>query len=290
MASPDLTANLAEQMSDLQPGTVVLLGIPFDEHSSFISGAALAPPRIREVLHSGETNLSAESGLDLGHEPRLKDLGDLKLERGAVALAQIEDAVASLLERGGRVLSLGGDHALTLPVLRAYAQRYERLNLLHLDAHPDLYDEFDGDRYSHACPFARIMEEKLVARLVQVGIRAMNDHQRVQAERFGVTVVDMQQWGEGFDVQFEGPVYVSLDLDVLDPAFAPGVSHHEPGGLSTREVLRILRGLRAPIVGADLVEFNPERDLVGMTAMVAAKLVKEIVACMLKPDAQDLER
>lgn len=270
-----------QRLSALQPGSLALLGIPFDEHSSFISGAALAPPRIREVLHSGETNLASEPGLDLGREPRLHDVGDLALGRGAAALAQIEGAVVALLERGARVLSLGGDHALTLPVVRAYARHYQGLNLLHLDAHPDLYDEFEGDRYSHACPFARIMEERLVARLVQVGIRAMNEHQRVQAARWDVTVVDMRHWQPGLELPLEGPTYLSLDLDVLDPAFAPGVSHHEPGGLSTREVLRLLHGLQVPIVGADIVEFNPERDQVGMTAMVAAKFVKEIVSIML---------
>ncbi len=287
MSDPRFTPSFAGQVDSLRSGMVALLGIPFDEHSSFLSGPALAPGRIREVLHSGETNLSAEAGLELDEEGRLKDLGDLELEPGAMALAQIEGAVTTLLERGVRVLSLGGDHALTLPVVRAYAQRYERLNLLHLDAHPDLYDEFEGDRYSHACPFARIMEEGLVGRLVQVGIRAINRHQRVQAERWGATVVDMARWDPAFQVQLDGPTYLSLDLDVLDPAFAPGVSHHEPGGLSTREVLRLLHGLRTPIVGADIVEFNPERDLVGMTAMVAVKFVKEIVACMLEPAAGD---
>jgi arginase len=287
MSDPDLPPSFSRSVDSLQSGMVALLGIPFDEHSSFLHGPALAPRRIREVLHSGETNLSTEGGLELGRERRLKDLGDLELESGAMALAQIEGAVAALLKRGVRVLSLGGDHALTLPVLRAYAQRYERLNLLQLDAHPDLYDEFEGDRYSHACPFARIMEEGLVGRLVQVGIRAMNKHQRAQAERWGVTVVDMARWEPAFQVQLDGPTYLSLDLDVLDPAFAPGVSHHEPGGLSTREVLWLLHGLQIPVVGADIVEFNPERDLMDMTAMVAAKFVKEIVACMLQPVAED---
>jgi arginase len=269
-------------LESVERGGVVLLGIPFDEHSSFISGAALAPPRIREALYSDETNLSTESGDDLGREPRLKDLGDLRLERGATALAQIERTVAALLERGARVLSLGGDHALTLPVVRAYARRYERLNILHLDAHPDLYDEFEGDRYSHACPFARIMEEGLASRLLQVGIRTMNPHQQAQARRLGVEVVDMRQWGPGFRLRLDGPLYLSLDLDVLDPAFAPGVSHHEPGGLSTRELIRLIQGLETAVVGADIVEFNPERDVVGVTAMVAAKMVKELAANMLR--------
>lgn len=265
------------------PGTVVVLGLPYDEHSSFRHGAALGPAHIRQALHSGEVNLSAENGVDLGQEPRLRDAGDLTIGVGAGALDQIERAVANLLSRGARILSLGGDHAVTLPIVRAYARRYDNLNLLHLDAHPDLYDEFEGDRYSHACPFARIMEEGLASRLVQVGIRTMNPHQRAQAQRLGVEVVEMRQWGPGLRLRFDGPVYLSLDMDVLDPAFAPGVSHHEPGGLSTREVIGLIQGLESPLVGADIVELHPERDLVGITAMAAAKLLKEVTAKMLSP-------
>jgi arginase len=262
-------------------GTVAVLGLPYDEHSSFMRGSALAPSHLRQALHSGEVNLSAECGADLGHEAQWRDVGDLEIEAGTGALDQIERAVADLLSRGARVLSLGGDHAVTLPVIRAYAKNFDDLNLLHLDAHPDLYDEFEGDRYSHACPFARIMEEGLASRLVQVGIRTMNPHQRAQAERLGVEVVEMRQWSPGLDLRFDGPLYLSLDMDVLDPAFAPGVSHHEPGGLSTREVIGLIQGLEAPLVGADIVELNPERDLVGMTAMAAAKLLKEVTAKML---------
>jgi len=153
--------------------------------------------------------------------------------------------------------------------------------ILQLDAHPDLYDELDGNRYSHACPFARIMEDELATRLVQVGIRTMTPHQREQAKRFGVEVVEMRNWHSGMAFRFEDPVYISLDMDCLDPAFAPGVSHHEPGGFSTRDVLEIIQGLRGNIVGADIVEFNPERDPGGVTAMVAAKFLKELLARML---------
>ena len=270
-------------LDHVMPGSVALVGMPLDENSSFLRGAALAPSRIREALRSGETNLCAEDGADLGIEPRWLDLGDLKLGTGGVAFQQIEAAVASLLEQDARVQSLGGDHAITYPIMRAYAAKYSDLTVLHMDAHPDLYDEFEGSRSSHACPFARIMEEELVARLVQVGIRTMNPHQRAQAQRFGVEVVEMRQYQPGLDLELDGPLYVSIDLDVLDPAFAPGVSHHEPGGFSVREVLRLLQELRGPVVGADIVELNPHRDPVGGTAMVGAKLLKEITSVMLRP-------
>ena len=267
------------------PGSIVLVGIPSDENSSFMQGAVLAPSRIREALRSGETNLSAEDGTDLGQESRWIDLGDLELGSGEVAFGQIEAAVADLLARDTRVQSLGGDHAITYPILRAFAARYHDLTVLHLDAHPDLYDQFEGSRISHACPFARVMEDGLVPRLVQVGIRTMNPHQRAQADRFGVEVIEMRHWRPGLDLSLGGPLYVSIDLDVLDPAFVPGVSHHEPGGFSVRELLQLVQGLRVPVVGADIVELNPHRDAGGCTAMVAAKLLKEITAVMLRPDA-----
>ncbi len=273
---------LLETVDSVEPGTVAILGVPSDENSSFMRGPALAPRRIREVLHAGSSNYCAENGVDLGSEARLKDLGDLALESGTMAMEQIESAISDLVERGAYALSLGGDHAVTYPIVRAYARRYPGLNILHLDAHADLYDEYEGNRHSNACPFARIMEEKLAARLVQVGIRTMNPHQRIQAERFGVEVIDMQRWRSGFQAAFQEPIYLSLDMDALDPAFAPGVSHHEPGGLSTREVIGLIQSLQVPIVGADIVEFNPSRDPVGITAMAAAKLLKEIAAHMLE--------
>jgi arginase len=158
---------------------------------------------------------------------------------------------------------------------------YAPLTILHIDAHPDLYEEFEGDRYSHACPFARIMEESLAQRLVQVGIRTMNGHQREQADRFGVEVIDMRAWVAGMRPGLSGAVYVSIDLDGLDPAFAPGVSHREPGGLSVRDVLALVQGADGDVIGADLVEYNPRQDIGGITATVAAKLVKELAGRMI---------
>jgi len=117
--------------------------------------------------------------------------------------------------------------------------------------------------------------------LFQIGIRTMNEVCRSQVDRFGVRVRSASELVSPEELHFDHPVYISLDLDVLDPAFAPGVSHHEPGGLSTRELLRMLHAIEAPVIGADLVEYNPNRDVNGMTAMVAAKLTKELAGLML---------
>ncbi|MBL8186485.1 MAG: arginase family protein, partial [Acidobacteria bacterium] len=159
-----------------------LIGIPWDEMSSFMRGAAEAPPLIRAALFSEASNPFSESGLAVTREA-IYDAGDIAATNGEAMLAQIEAGITTLLEQGFQPISLGGDHAITFPVLRAFAKRYRRLSILHFDAHPDLYDELDGNRLSHACPFARIMEEGLVERLVQIGIRTMTDHQRQQVER-----------------------------------------------------------------------------------------------------------
>ena len=261
---------------------VALLGVPWDERSSFLRGAALAPAAIREALRSPSTNLSTESGLDLDADPRFADAGDLDIPAGDAALDAIQEGAAKVLASGARLLALGGDHAVTYPLVRAHAARHPGLTLVHLDAHPDLYDEFEGDRLSHACPFARILEAGLVRRLVQVGIRTMNAPQRAQAERFGTERIETKEWTPGLTLETAGPVYVSIDLDVLDPAFAPGVSHPEPGGPSTRDVIGFLQRLRGRVVGADVVELNPARDPAGLTARVAAKLVKELAARLLE--------
>jgi len=271
-------------LADLEPGMIAVLGLPSDENSSFQRGAAEAPFRIREILRSGATNWCTESGLDLGTEPSLIDLGDLDLGVGATAFLQIEEAVGKLLARGVKLLCLGGDHAITFPIIKAFAQQYDQLNILQIDAHPDLYDEFEGNRQSHACAFARIMEARLATRLVQVGIRAATLHQLEQAERYGVEMNSMADWRPDLPLSFTGPLYLSLDMDALDPAFAPGVSHPEAGGLSTRDVIALIRRLKAPLVGADIVECNPERDEAGVTVAAAAKFLKEIAGLMIQQD------
>ena len=261
---------------------VALQGIPYDGSSSYQRGAAEAPPLIRQALASPSGNLWTESLVDLGAPDRVHDAGDASIPDGPGGREKIEAVISALLDREFRPLSLGGDHSITYPILRALGPRYPRLTLVQFDAHPDLYDAFEGDRYSHACPFARIMEEGLATRLVQLGIRTMTGHQQEQAAHFGVEVTDMRRWRDSPVLAFESPVYVSFDLDALDPAFVPGVAHHEPGGLSVRQALDVIQRLPGPIVGADVVEYNPRNDVGGATARVAAKLVKELAARMVE--------
>ena len=271
----------------LRAGEIVVLGVPLDRNSSFCRGPESAPQFIREALFSESSNLWAEKMIDLGLMSGWRILDDLEfLDQGA-EFAKIESRINALLAKKARVVSLGGDHSITYPIIKAYGKRYKNLSILQLDAHPDLYDELEDNRYSHACPFARILEKKLVKRLVQVGIRTLTGHQHEQAKRFGVEIIEMREIDRADEIKFDGPVYLSLDIDCLDPAFAPGVSHHEPGGMSTRAVLQIIQDLRGQLVGADIVEYNPERDPQRITGMVAGKLLKEIMGRMLEENSKN---
>jgi arginase len=261
---------------------IAVAGICYDQQSSCMPGAAGAPDRIREAFYAASTNQCCENGLDLANVNCLLDAGNKRPKNGAGWLAEIETFAAELLAKGLKTVFLGGDHAIAYPLVRAHANKYANLTVLHFDAHADLYDTFNGSRYSNACPFARIMEENLARKLIQIGIRTLTPHQREQAARWNVDIYEMTA-RETFKPPDAGaPIYISLDMDVLDPAFAPGVSHPEPGGFSTRELLDVIQGIDAPIVGADIVEYNPLRDPTGITAMVAAKLLKELIAKMME--------
>ncbi|KDO26897.1 hypothetical protein SPRG_07613 [Saprolegnia parasitica CBS 223.65] len=291
----------------LSPSTsVALFGVNLDANSSFLRGAADAPDAIRHAFVSDSGNGSSERGVDVGQlqASALLDLGNVAPAFDVISAVAAAATRANhrLLVLGGaatranhRLLVLGGDHSITFPVIRGLRAALleageRRLNILHLDAHSDMYADDvlgGGNAHSHASPFARILEGGLCTRLVQTA------HLRDQAAKYGVEVHEMQGIAKrGLPaLAFDGPLYISVDLDVLDPAFAPGVSHYEPGGLSTREVLSLLQDVKATtIVGADIVELNVARDTgaghasvtgqtsPGMTAMVAAKLMKELLA------------
>lgn len=259
--------------------SIALIGVPYDEQSSFARGSAKAPSLIRAAWHSDSTNMYSED-LTLVDDSLIWDAGDIGFALGDDPFAVIERGVGELLEKGFKPICLGGDHSVSYPIAKAIAQRHKDLNILHFDAHPDLYQDYDGNRLSHACPFARIMEDRLARRLVQVGIRSGTKHQQEQAKRFGVETVEMRAWDDDRTFRFDGPVYISFDIDALDPAFAPGVSHRQPGGLSTRQAIHLIQSLEGTVVGADIVEFNPDMDIPGMTDAVCAKVLKEIAAKM----------
>ncbi len=261
---------------------ISLLGVPLDANSSHLFGAAGGPAAIRAALHSGSGNGSSEASIEV--VDLLDDIGDVPVanDRGSTDDANLITAtVRTQLDAGRQIITLGGDHSITYPILRAFRERHDDLTVVHIDAHPDLYDDLDGNPLSHASPFARALEDGCMTQLVQLGIRTATPHQRQQAQRWGVQMIGARRLVDFDPSNLSGPIYLTIDLDGLDPSVAPGVSHHEPGGLTVRELLDVIDALPGPLVGADIVELNPSRDVVDMTAMVGAKLVKEIAAAML---------
>ncbi|GAQ85828.1 arginase [Klebsormidium nitens] len=275
-----------------------LLGLPLGHNSSFQQGPAFAPALIRESMWCHSTNSFTEKGIDLNDIRNLVDVGNLPIQElrdCGVDDKQLFDAISSAVkiiyqQKPLYPIVMGGDHSVTWPVVRGVVEAAgQPVDILHFDAHPDMYDCFEGNRYSHASGFARIMEDGLARNLLQVGIRSITGEGRAQAKKFGVRQFEMHSYedhreylenltlGEGC-----AGVYVSIDVDCLDPAYAPGISHHEPGGMSFRDVMNVLHNLKGNIIGADVVEYNPQRDRDSMTAMVAAKFVRELAAKMAK--------
>jgi len=262
---------------------IQILGVPTDVNSSYRRGAATAPAAIRQAWrrYAEFGNAATESGLEIGSELTIVDLGDVAVHEDGSDHAAIA-AAATQAAHIGPLLSVGGDHSVTFPLVEGLAGVHGPLNVLHFDAHPDLYDDYEGNPRSHASPFARIMERGLAQRLVQVGVRTWNKHNREQARRFGVEVVEWDDFAPATVPIPAGPLYVTIDLDALDPAFAPGVSHPEPGGLSVRDVVAVLARIRTQVVGADVVELNPSHDTGDTTAIVAVKLIKELMGAMAR--------
>ncbi len=267
-----------------QPFMLQLTGIAYDQNGSFLQGPAQAPPFFRKMDADGSANRYSEEGFLIDAGNSFTDQGDLDINdlEPAAAYTAISGHIANLVQSKQPLLTLGGDHSISYPVIEAHAAVYGPLHVLHLDAHTDLYEDFEGNPYSHASPFARLLEKNLLASLTQVGIRTLTPHHQDQIRRYGVQLVEMRNYTENWISTLKGPLYISLDLDVLDPAFAPGVSHHEPGGLSVRQLLQALQQIQVPVIGADIVEYNPSRDQHHQTAMVGYKCMKELMALMLR--------
>jgi agmatinase/guanidinopropionase len=279
---------------DLADVDVAVVGIPYDGGTSYRSGTRFGPRKIREasLMLWGYNNPLAVRPLEA---LTVVDYGDVDVIPPSIedTMAHTQQEVGAVLAAGVTVLSLGGDHSISLPLLRAHAARHGPLGVVHLDSHPDTWDtEFGGRPYSHGTPFRRALEEKLIdpARYIQVGLRgptsAPGDWQ--DARNLGVHVITMDEAaGMGVPAVIAairatvagGPVYVSLDIDSADPAFAPGTGTPEVGGFTSHELLRLVRGLRGlPLIGFDLVEVSPPFDHGDITAILAANLAFEFLS------------
>jgi agmatinase len=274
---------------------VAILGIPYDNGVTYRPGARFGPSGIRQAsrllrpYHPGLELMPFEG-------QQVADCGDVACTPFDIpqALAEIEAGVAEVLAGGARVIALGGDHTIALPMLRAVSKQRGPVALLHFDAHLDTWDSHFGQRYTHGSPFRRAAEEKLFLtdRSLHIGIRGpIFSASDLEADAgLGFRILDctqVAQNGPAWTVEkirervADGPVYISIDIDVLDPAFAPGTGTPEAGGLSSRELLNVLRGLKGiEVASADLVEVAPAYDHAEITGIAAAHLVYELLGLL----------
>ncbi len=264
----------------LEDARFVLLGVPYDAGSSFRPGARLGPGQIRTMATSlGPTT---ERGANL-RGLAARDDGDLTLPtRIEEAEATIEAAVGGIVDGGAVPLLLGGEHGVTVPAFRAVQARHPHVRYLVLDAHPDLYPAYEGDPFSHACVSHRIAAlPGMHGRITQVGIRATNPEQQTAADQTGVRTVGAWEVDAFDPITESGPTYLSVDIDVLDPAHAPGCGNPVPGGLSTRALIDLINRLdQVGIVAVDVVEVNPLLDPAGVTALAAVRVITEVLGVM----------
>jgi len=267
---------------------LVFAGLPDDSQSSFRRGSARGPQRIRLAYDGNCYNATTESGVDL--TGMVADLGDLPSKSSWVLTARSYQEFASRLFQIGKIpFFAGGDHAVTVPIIDALAELGEPVHIVQIDAHPDLYPDFEGNRHSHACTISRALEMRHVASVTQLGIRTLNAAQMPQLERYRDRLHiffarDLPGELPMLSHIFKGaPVYLTVDLDGLDPAFAPGVSHPVPGGLTPRQVLNFIQKANWKLAGMDVVEVNPDLDVNDQTAILAARLLHEAMGYAARP-------
>jgi len=263
-----------------------VIGIPYDGAASARKGAALAPDRIR--FWSTHLTPFSEDRTRLG-DIRIADLGDIRITHQELDFDLIRQKVATL---PNVPIILGGDHSISIPVLQAQREKYkdQKLGLLWVDAHPDLCDEFTGSKLSHACTLRRALDFGYdPAEICMVGLRSWEDQEVDLIENGGLSVYTAADIAERGMKRITSSVYsklsdcdavhISLDIDCLDPAFAPGTGIPDAGGLSTRDVITLIKSLQGlPLVGLDLVEVAPPLDPSEATIFAALKIVMEYVA------------
>ena len=271
------------------------VGVPLDIGTSHRSGTRFGPRQIRAESAMLRPYNMASRVSPFDHL-QVADLGDIAIDAFSLArsVTLIEEGIAAILDHGCTPLTLGGDHTLTLPALRAVHARHGPVGLVHVDAHADVNEHMFGEAIAHGTPFRRAVEEGLIegSRVVQIGLRGTGyaDDDFDWPRRQGFCVVQAEEcWHRSLSPLMaevreqlgEGPVYLSYDIDSLDPGVAPGTGTLEIGGLTTVQALEIIRGMAGlDIVGADLVEVSPPYDQGGTTALIAANLAYEML-CVL---------
>ncbi|WP_025270350.1 agmatinase [Hippea sp. KM1] len=266
-------------LPNIKKAKTVLVGVPYDGTSTYRPGSRFAPQAIREASY-GIESYSPYQDKDL-RDIRFYDIGDMPLSYGdkKLNLNIIELFISKLISKGRRVVSLGGEHLITYPIVKAHAKKYKDLTVLQLDAHSDLIDSFRGETYSHATVMRRCSELVGFENLYQLGIRSMVKEDRLLPLRdVNMGLFDLSKAQEFLERIKDRPIYLTIDLDVLDPSIFNGTGTPEPGGISYKELIEFIKLLKGKrIVGADIVELSPHYDASGVSSVVAASITKEIL-------------
>jgi agmatinase len=258
----------------------VMVGLPYDGTTSYRPGTRFGPAAAREASWGVET-YDPLWHLELGVDVTYADAGELELPFGnrSECLNRIGEAAESVLDAGKKWFGIGGEHLVTLPAFNAVLKRYPNLAILHFDAHTDLRDDYLGEQLSHATVLRRCAEQIDPAHFVQIGIRSGTREEWDWMRQHGTIFTDITTQLAEARARLEGrPVFVTLDLDVLDPSILPGTGTPEPGGLSYKELSQWLLGFRGiNVVAADVVELSPHYDNSGVSSVVAAKVIRQVL-------------
>ncbi len=270
--------------SELNQADLVFLGIPFDGTSSFRPGSRFAPYSARFASQGLET-YSPYQDKDVC-EKNICDLGDLELPFGNTqkTMQIIEDSVDDLLRNQKKVISCGGEHLVSYPIIKSYLIKYPNLVVIHLDAHTDIRDSYLGEELSHASIIKLIAKQMNPKNIYQFGIRSGEKYEFEWGQQnTNFYPFSLQRFPDALaKIAKDIPVYLTLDLDILDPAYFPGTGTPEPGGVSFNELLSALLLLKDHnIVGADVVELAPDYDHSGVSNITTAKLIREIAMMIL---------
>lgn len=262
---------------NLKECSKVILGLPMDSTTSFRPGTRMGPARVREVSEGiEEYSFYQRKSLE---ELNFYDAGDIRIPFGNVeeSLRRMETVALALLQEGKKLFCMGGEHLVSWPIIKAYHKIYPELRVIHLDAHADLREDYLGEKLSHATVMRRVVEMIGDRRLLQMGIRSgTEDEMRFATEHTCFYFNRLPDIEEFRELLKDYPVYISLDIDVLDPAFAPGTGTPEAGGFSSRQLLELLLNLKQfNIVGFDMVEISPPYDFGDNTALLGAKIMRE---------------
>ena len=265
---------------DFDDADGIIFGIPYDKTVCYRPGARFGPGAIREASWNIET-YSPVLKKDLV-DSKLCDLQDISLFGGTEEIFNdIASVSEEIVKQGKKIITLGGEHSVTYPIVRGIKDVIGDVAIIQFDAHCDLRDEYLGDKFSHACVMRRCYE--VTRSIYQFGIRSGEREEWEFAKNTNLSMKLMGKDDVDKIAETGKPVYVTIDIDVLDPAFAPGVGTPEPCGFSTEELLSSLYNLREikdNIVGFDVVELSPVYDAGGITAMAAAKIVREMILMM----------